>query len=206
MPAGALQIRVAANGDGVVASTLDGKLLRWDAAAFKKENADSPVVTLQLPIAGRALSISADGMRAVAGCDDGWLRHFDLVNGKELERHGPSVGAVLAAAWSPEAGRVISSSADKLLVRSRLGVVASFAPAKEAILAMSLSGDGSNLATVDASGKLIVSNVADGAATFEQVLPTKTVHRLAWSPDGKELAVASGDGPFLLAIPETPAR
>lgn len=200
LAAGALQIRVSRNGDSVIASCADGKLLRWDLAAFKKEQAEPPTLTIPLPVAGRALNLSADGQRALVGCDDGWLRLYDLVSGKELERHGPSAAAVLAAVWSPESGRVLSSLADKMLARSRLGLVAATALHKEHILAMAVSADGQRQATVDAAGKLIISNVANGKLLAEQVLPTKVIHRLAWSPDGKELAIASGDGPLLVEV------
>lgn len=201
LPTGALQVRHAEPGESVVVSTLDGKLLRWDAAAFQKEQADPPVVVIQLPIAARALSLSPDGQRAVVGGDDGWLRQYDLVSGKELERHGPSAAAIQAAVWWPETGRVISSAADKTLARSRLGIVDTSAPHEESILALAVTSDGLRQATVDAAGKLVVSNVANAHPLFEQVLATKTIHRLAWSTDGKELAIASGDGPLLLAIP-----
>jgi WD40 repeat protein len=199
LAAGALQIRVS--GESVVASCADGKLLRWDLAAFKKEQAEPPSLTIQLPVAGRALAVSADGQRALVGCDDGWLRQYDLISGKELERHGPSAAAVQAAVWSPDSGRVLSSSADKILARSRLGLAAATAPHKESILAMAVSADGLRQATVDATGKLIVSSVADGKLLAEQVLASKVIHRLTWSPDSKELAIAGGDGPLLLEVP-----
>lgn len=202
LTASALQIRVSAKGD-VVASCADGKLLRWDAAAFKKEQADPATLTIQLSVAGRALSLSADGSQALVGCDDGWLRRYDLVTGKELERHGPSAAAVQAAVWSPESGRVLSSSADKILARSRLGLVSAAALHKESIQALAVSADGTKQATVDATGNLVISNVADGKPLAEQILPTKIVHRLAWSVDGKQLAIAGGEGALLL---ETPAK
>jgi WD40 repeat protein len=201
LAAGALQVRVSAKGDAVAASCADGKLLRWEAAAFKKEQADPPTITIQLPIAGRALSLSVDGQRALVGCDDGWLRLYDLATGKELERSGPSAAAIQAAVWSPESGRLISSSADKLLARSRLGVVAASTLSRESILAMAVSPDGLRQATVDAAGNLAVSNLAGGKPVTEQVLPAKVVHSLAWSPDGKELAIATGEGPLIVAVP-----
>jgi WD40 repeat protein len=200
MPTGAFQLRLSAKGEHVVVSTLDGKLLRWDSAAFKKEQADPANATIQLPIAARGLSVSPDGQRSVVGSEDGWLRVFDLTLGKELERHGPGV-AIQALVWSPESGRVLSSSADKILARSRLGVTSALALSKESLLALAVSSDGLRQTTADASGKLMVSNVADGKPVLEQVLPSKVIHRLAWSPDGKELAIATGEGALLLAVP-----
>jgi WD40 repeat protein len=201
LAAGALQVRVSAKGDAVVASCADGKLLRWETAAFQKEQADPSTTTIQLPVAGRALSLSADGKRALVGCDDGWLRLYDLTSGKELERSGPSTAAIQSVVWSAESGRVIASSADKILARSRLGLIAASTVSKESILGLAVSPDGLRQATVDAAGNLVVSNLASGKQLAEQVLPTKVVYRLAWSPDGKELAIASGDGPLIMAVP-----
>jgi len=144
-----------------------------------------------------------DGSKALVGCDDGWLRLYDLTTGKELERQGPGPAAVQAAVWSPESGRVLSSSADKILARGRLGLVSAATLHKESIQAFAISADGAKQATVDAAGNLVISNVADGKPLGDQVLPTKIIHRLAWSVDGKELAIAGGEGALLV---EAPAR
>jgi WD40 repeat protein len=201
LPSSGFAVRVAAKGDAVVVSCLDGKLLRWDVAAFKKEQADPATLTIQLPVPVKGLALSPDGSRALAGDDQGWLRVYDLASGKELERQGPGGGAILAAVWSPDSGRALSSSADKVLARSKLGLVSVAAPHKEAITALAISADGLRSATADATGRLVVSSAIDGTSQYEQVLASKTITRLAWSPDGKELAIGTGEGPLLLAIP-----
>jgi WD40 repeat protein len=200
LAAGALQVRLSAKGEFVVASCADGKLLRWDAAAFKKEQADPPAGTIQLPIGSRGLSLSADGQQAVVGGDDGWLRTFALTSGKELEKHGPSAAGVLAAAWSPESGRVFSSSADKIFTRSQLGLAAAHALSKESLQTLAQTADGSRVAVADASGRIVVVTTADGKVVFEQQLASKVIHRLAWSSDGKELAAATGDGALVIQV------
>jgi WD40 repeat protein len=197
--AGVQQLRVSAQGNQVVAAGLDGKLSRWEAAAFKKEQAGSAAVSIQLPNVAHGLSLSPDGQRAVTGGDDGWLRHFDLTSGQELERQGPLAAAVLSSAWAVETGLVLASSADKLVTRNRLGILQTHAAFKEPVRALALSGDGARLASGDANGKLSIATLASGA-TIAQQLPSKAIHSLAWSPDDKELAIATAEGILLVTV------
>lgn len=59
---------------------------------------------------------------------------------------------------------------------------------------------GNRVATVDYSGQLIIWNPENGQALYHQQLPVSTAYSLAYSPDGTELVVATGDPRVLRVI------
>jgi WD40 repeat protein len=61
---------------------------------------------------------------------------------------------------------------------------------------------GTRIATIGYSGALFIWDAAAGTSLHNQALPVKAGYSLAWSPDGKELAVATADNRLLLvAVP-----
>jgi hypothetical protein len=54
------------------------------------------------------------------------------------------------------------------------------------------------VATIGYSGALFIWDAAAGTSLHQESLPVKAGYSLAWSPDGKELAIATSDNRLLL--------
>jgi WD40 repeat protein len=68
---------------------------------------------------------------------------------------------------------------------------------------VAFSPDGKKLASAGYGGNLYVWEVATAKALFhQQIAPYTMTYGLAWSPDGKQLAVAASDNKgYLLKLP-----
>jgi WD40 repeat protein len=168
----------------------------WDVAGRKLRRkfnlSPNPVFVCRL---------SPDGRYVLAGGFGGNLQVFDLVSGREACRLATRfLGAVFAAAFSPD-GKVIAVGGENRAIQLWDAATGRALDGPEshqgAIQALALSAD----------GKTLVSGASDGTCLWD----LKTARprtwfrppgRVAFSPNGRKLAVASGN-PFirLLEIP-----
>jgi hypothetical protein len=58
---------------------------------------------------------------------------------------------------------------------------------------------GTRIAAVNATG-MLVARASTGELLTAQQLPTKVVHRVAWSPEGHEVALATDAGPIVVRV------
>jgi WD40 repeat protein len=152
----------------LVSAGADRKLALWDLSEGR------PADTLTLPCLVRALALSPDGKRLAGGGDDGLVRLWDVSAGKLT----PAAGA------APLKGHT------------------------DWLLGLAFSPDGKSLASGGYDGTVRVWDVATGkalAVPARAPAPANTpaadlpaVTALAFSPDGKALAVGCGDAQLLL--------
>jgi WD40 repeat protein len=155
----------------------------------------------------RCLAVSADGKRLAVGTGTvtdapGEVELWDLATGRRLHRLGPHPQAVLAVAFSPD-GKTLASGCDEPEIRlwdvatgkrllSRPGH-------SSAVARVAWSPDGKTLATAGderavylwEAGSARVLRVLTGEGPPEAFDPDDPAAALAFSPDGKRLAVST---------------
>jgi WD40 repeat protein len=153
--------------------------------------ADSkPAGTISLPANVRGVALSADGSRvAVAGVDNR-VRLY----GPDLKPMGefPHPGPVTAVEFHPDGNRILSVSDEKRLhiwdaktVKELKAIPASDGP----LVGLSMTADGSKIATAGADKTPTVWTLADGKASITLPL-AGPAQEVAISPNGSRLAVA----------------
>jgi WD40 repeat protein len=155
-----------------------------------------------------AVAFSADGQRLAAGGWDSAVHVWDVSTGKELNASRP-VGHttwVHTAAFLPDRKTLVSASADgQVIVWDVAGarpLRQGQAPASRA-WSLAVSPDGKTLAVGCHDKTVLLWDAATlkpaGTGKFQA---DGSVRGLAFSPDGRRLAVVSGDEPDLRSAPE----
>ncbi len=149
------------------------------------------------------VAFSADGKRLATCGTDRAVRIYEA--GKLVRTLQDGFPDALAAvvfspdgAWMAAAGRSGKwygwTSGD---ARPQRTVVGHFAP----LARIAVNRTGSKLATLDLAGQLFFWNT-DGSPVWHQQLPVQSAYGLAWSPDGKQVALATSDKRLLvLTVP-----
>jgi WD40 repeat protein/serine/threonine protein kinase len=201
-------------GDGnyLISGSFDGTTKVWDLTPTKE------LFTLDLH-QDRVYSIdfNSDGTRFASGSFDGTAIIWDVTTGQEeiiLGRRGDS-DRIRAVAFSPDGMRLATSSADGTTTiwdttsGQELLVLSGHAPGQtgetrfNGVIGVSFSPDGKLLATASddltakiwdaTSGEVIFTLRGHGHAPTS-VPPFDGVIQVSFSPDGKQLATAGGDG------------
>jgi WD40 repeat protein len=144
----------------------------------------------------QAIAFSPAGDLLVAGGTDGEIAVWQTGTGKRVEAPGPT-GALHAVSVSPDGQYVAAAGADSLIH------VMAFATGKEValwkghentVLALSFSPDGKSLASAGLDNAVRIWDVASGQSQVIRMdrfwQPTQCT--IAWSNDGKSVAVANG--------------
>ncbi len=159
----------------------------WDFASEKR------IVTLGGRAAGvYSLAFSADGRHLGVGRDDGAVKLWDLQAGRQIHGFGRMRAPVRHLAFTPDGATLAARGGDLVL----LDVVTGWVVRREALAqgtGVAIGPDGARLAAgADIQGRVVLTNAADGASpTFLSAGPLGA-QDLAFSPDGRRLAVAIG--------------
>jgi WD40 repeat protein len=155
------------------------------------------------PIAVLSLAISPDGKRVGGGCSDKTVRVWDAATGQETLTLTASTGRVNCVAISPDGKRIVSSSGPENTAKVWDAVtgqeVLTLRGHTSGVTHVAISPDGRRIAGSSGATDIVKP---DGtmrlwdAATGQEVLTLKHTARLgsvAFSPDSKRIAAASGD-------------
>ena len=189
-----------------------GEIQLWDVASGKLRR--SLVLTGDTVF---GVSISPDGTRVAAGCTDNTVRIVDTASGKELYKMGAHENWVLGTVFGADGKRIVSVGRDRSakltdaatgafqenvnLLRGELSAIARH-PSKEIVV---IGGD-ERVPYVYMMDRPKNMKIADDT-TLLRKLPRQdgAIAALAWSPDGRRIAVAGAAAEVNVYDPETGA-
>jgi WD40 repeat protein len=174
-----------------------GEIQLWDAAAGKLRRSVS--------LTGDTVfgaSLSPDGTRVAAGCTDNTVRILDAASGKELNKMGAHENWVLGTVFGGDSKRVVSVGRDRAakltdagsgaflenvnLLRGELAAIARH-PSKEVVV---IGGD-DRVPYIYMMDRPKNMKIADDTTLIRKLARQNgAITALAWSPDGRWIAVA----------------
>ncbi|HYW44694.1 MAG TPA: hypothetical protein VE959_17665 [Bryobacteraceae bacterium] len=174
-----------------------GEIQFWDLPAAKLRRS---VMLTGDTVFG--VSLSPDATRVAAGCTDNTVRIVDTVTGKEVDKMGAHENWVLGTVFSVDGKRVVSVGRDRSakltdaatgafqenvnLLRGELAAVARH-PSKDIVVI----GGEDRIAYVYLMDRPKNMKIADDTTLIRKLeRQNGAVAALAWSPDGKRIAVA----------------
>jgi WD40 repeat protein len=146
-------------------------------------------------------SLSPDGLAAAVGCADNTVRILDVAGGKELHKIGNHENWVLATVFSKDGKRIVSVGRDRAakltdvvsgafleninLLRGELSAVARH-PSQDVVV---IAGE-ERVPYVYMMDRPKNMKIADDTTLMKKLEMQKgAIFALAWSPDGKQIAV-----------------
>jgi hypothetical protein len=146
------------------------------------------------PQAGHALAFSPDGKLFATGGSDGMVRLWDAATNRELAVLKGHTNDIWALSFSADGSRLASTAGSDTKVWDVRGRAAIFHAPGGSGLSVALSPDGKWVAS--AGGPTTVIREVGSNKAFELQGPKEwpETFSLAFSPDGKQLAVAQGCG------------
>jgi hypothetical protein len=196
--------------DAILASSLspDGKLLAtssydrmiklWDLTegreqATLKEHTD----------AVNAVAFSADGKRLVSGGSDRTVKVWDVKTGKRLVSFPDSTGEVYSVAFSNDGNRVFGGGSDRSIrawdLKEQGGAIAGSVFAHSApLLRLVISPDGKRIVSTSEDKSVKIWEIANLKPLANLGVQADWPYALAFSPDGKSVAIGRYDGSLAL--------
>jgi WD40 repeat protein/mono/diheme cytochrome c family protein len=189
-----------------------GEIQLWDVAASKLRRS----VTLSGDTVFGA-SLSPDGTRVAAGCADNTVRIVDAASGKELYKMGAHENWVLGTVFGVDGKRIVSVGRDRAakltdatsgaflenvnLLRGELAAIARH-PSKEIVV---VGGD-ERIPYIYMMDRPKNMKIADDTTLLRKLdRQNGAIAALAWSPDGKRVAVAGAAPEVNVYDPESGA-
>jgi WD40 repeat protein len=159
-------VAVTVDGKTIVTGSLDKTVRLWPvdlatpaetAAATAQAVAGGiteldPLAAYAHPAAVRAAWPSANGTRIAAASDDGFVRVWDVLTGRELERFGGHTGAVSSVAFVPDNLRVVSGGADASVREWRISATRVIAAHEAPVTGLSWLANGAQFASAGEDG------------------------------------------------------
>ena len=190
-----------------------GEIQMWDRAAG--------TLKWSLTLTGDTVfgvSLSPDGTRVAAGCADNTVRIVDAASGKELHKMGAHENWVLGTVFGADGRRLVSVGRDRAakltdtasggfqenvnLLRGELSAVARH-PSKEVVV---IGGD-ERVPYIYLMDRPKVMKIADDTTLIRKLdRQSGAISALAWSPDGRRIAVAGAAQEVNIYDVETGAR
>lgn len=186
----------------------DGRILA-DAGVEKLEfhDAASGAVLKTIAASVQAIAWSPDSHTLASGCLDGTLQIWRADDGTPMRTIAPNLSSVAAVAWSPDGATLASGGSDHdvKLWEVRSGtLVRSLAGHSRRVLGLAWNRGGKILASVSSDQTirlwdgatfsllhtLPVSANPNGDLPYDE--PDRRPPPMAWSPDGRLLAVSEG--------------
>jgi WD40 repeat protein/transcriptional regulator with XRE-family HTH domain len=208
---------IAGSPDGTRLATgeFDTTVRIWDAAS------GSPLLTLY-GHSSQAVSVafSPDGARLASASEDGTIILWDPATGQRLRTLSGHGSGVMAVAFSPDGRRLYSASRDNSIrswdVSSTAGQEwLNLVGHADRVSSVEYSPDGTRLATWSWDGTARVWDARDGSEQLTLKHDPAGFGEARFSPDGKRLAVLSGNtavvydaqsGALLLSLPPFDSR
>ncbi len=184
-----------------------GEIQFWDLNLFPKPRGQQPAAKLRrsVMLTGDTVfgvSLSPDATRVAAGCTDNTVRIVDTATGKELDKMGAHENWVLGTVFSVDGKRVVSVGRDRSakltdaatgafqenvnLLRGELAAVARH-PSRDVVVI----GGEDRIAYVYLMDRPKNMKIADDTTQIRKLeRQNGAIAALAWSPDGKRIAVA----------------
>jgi WD40 repeat protein/transcriptional regulator with XRE-family HTH domain len=188
-------IAVSPDGARLATGEFDTTVKLWEAATGK----------LLLTLFGHAsqvvsVAFSADGSYLASGSEDGTVKLWDALTGREVLTLGGHTSGVLGVAFSADGGRLYSASRDgtariwdvsPAAGRDWLNLVGH----SDRLFGVAYRPDGAQLATWSHDGTAKMWDAATGEELHTLSLEnTISEGNPSYSPDGKQLAIISGNG------------
>lgn len=181
-----LSVALSRAADRVAAGSADRSLFVWDANSAKELQK-----LTDLSGSVRAVGLPADGKTVVAGLSDGAVKLFDLTTGKEGKPLTGHKGAVNALVLPSKGETVITGGEDgKVIVQPLAGGAPLTWSAAGPVTSLAVRPDA--LLVAVATGKTVQLFTPAGKPEG-QIPVTANVRGVAYSFDGKRLAVACDD-------------
>src|SRR6185369_17298873 len=190
-----------------------GEIQLWDVASGKLRR--SLVLTGDTVF---GVSISPDGTRVAAGCTDNTVRIVDTASGKELYKMGAHENWVLGTVFGADGKRIVSVGRDRAAkltdvasggflenvnqLRGELSAIARH-PSKEMVV---IGGD-DRVPYIYLMDRPKVMKIADDTTLVRKLdRQNGAIAALAWSPDGRRIAVAGAAPKVNIYDADTGAR
>jgi RNA polymerase sigma factor (sigma-70 family) len=209
-PPGPGATQVAFSPDGRLLATVNTNrtIQLWSVASRDEER---PVRTMAGHDAIQAITFSPDGQRLATAGQDGAARLWDVASGKEVASLQGHKGTVESVSFSPDGKTLASAGADGAV---RVWDVATgkevrrLAAGKAPVLSVTFAPDGRLLASSGGqpedskaqpeAGRVLLWDVSTGQIKAQLRGHTDRVFTVTFSPDGKRLVSAGGDGTIVI--------
>ena len=144
-----------------------------------------------------SLAASPDGRQLAAAYQDGTVRVFDILDGKEAAVLGDGLNPISSVVWSPDGLQLACSELDRIEIwqpaaKKKLRVMTG--EGIDGLQAVAWSHDGKKLCAAGDSKAIGIWNAATGELIAKLEGHRAPVLCLAWSPDDSQLASSSRDG------------
>jgi WD40 repeat protein len=188
-------VALSSDGQTLASGSEDNTLMLWDVESGRKLRALSGHVQ-----ALTSVSFSPDGKTLASGSEDKTVKLWDVVSGRELRSLMGHTEAVISVEFSPDGKTLVSGGDDLTMViwaaasgRKLRTIEGEFL--EESYMSLGLfafSRDGNTLISAGGS-RMALWDVASGRAIRTISGSRAHVRSVAFSPDGKTLALGSRD-------------